>query len=88
MLDLDDLADEVGGLDELGRRVAAGDDHVLEAGAVAQRVDDLVLVEPAELDRVGELVEEQELVALGGDPALDLGPALARAVGGLLEVAC
>ena len=71
---------------ELRRGVAAGDDHVLEAGAVAQRGDDLVLVEPAELDRVGELVEEQELVALVGDPAADLGPALAGAVGGLLEV--
>src|SRR3954452_10236381 len=86
MLDLDDLADEVGRLDELGRRVAAGDDHVLEARAVAQRGDDLVLVEPAELHRVGELVEKQELVALVGDPAADLGPALAGAVGRLLEV--
>src|SRR4051794_14587027 len=86
MLDLDHLADEVGSFDELRRRVAAGDDHVLEARAVAQGADDLVLVEPAELHRIGELVEEQELVALVGDPAGDLGPALARAVGGLLEV--
>ena len=42
MLDLDHFADEVGRLDQLGRGVAAGDDHVLEAGAIAQRGDEMV----------------------------------------------
>ena len=56
-------------------------------GRLLQRGDDLLLGDPAVLDRVGELVEQQELVALGLDPALDLRPALARLVRGLLEVA-
>ena len=64
VLDLDDLGDEVGQLDQLGRGVASGDDDVLEAGTVAERRDDVVDVDPAPLDRVGDLVEQQELVAL------------------------
>src|SRR6185436_17261203 len=42
--------------------------------------------DPAPLDRVRDLVEQQELVALLGDHPLDAGPALARLVGGLLEI--
>ena len=78
--------DEVGGRDQLGRRVAAGDHDVLEARAVAQRRDHVVELDPAPLDRVGDLVEQQELVALLGDHPLDARPALARLVGRLLEI--
>src|SRR5688572_9143124 len=60
VLDLDDLADEIGRLDQLRRRVAAGDDDVLEAGSVAQHGDDLGGVDPAPLDRVRDLVEQEE----------------------------
>src|SRR3954467_202427 len=87
VLDLVDLGHQVGGGDELRRGVAAGDDDVLEAGAPGERLDDLLLGDPAVLDRVGELVEQQELVALGLDAALDLRPALARLVGRLFQVA-
>src|SRR4051794_33731077 len=86
MLDLHDLGDQVGGLDELRRGVAAGDDDVLEARAIADDGDDLLGVDPAPLDRVGDLVEEEELELLGGDRALDALPALAGEVGGLLEI--
>jgi hypothetical protein len=41
-------------------RVAAGDDDVLVAGAVGQGLDDVVDVEPAPLDEIGELVEDIE----------------------------
>src|SRR5262249_20135629 len=50
------------------------------------RGDDVVDVDPAPLHRIGDLVEEQELVALGLDGALDAGPALAREVGRLVEI--
>src|SRR3954451_5009356 len=87
VLDLDDLGDEVGGLDEARVGVAAGDDDVLEARAVRDRVDHFAGVDPAPLDGVRDLVEEQELEALLGDRPLDLLPPLAREVPGLLEVA-
>ena len=87
VLDLDDLADQVGGVDQALRGVAAGDDDVLEPRPIAEGGHDLLLRDPAVLDRVRELVEEQELVALGLDPPLDLRPPFAGAVGGLLEVA-
>src|SRR4051794_1020547 len=86
VLDLVHLGHQVGGRDELRRGVAAGDDDVLEAGAVGERLDDLVLGDPAVLDRVGELVEQQELVALVAYAALDLLPAGACPVGRLVEV--
>ena len=41
VLDLHDLRDEVGELEQLGRGVAAGDDDVLEAGPIAQGRDDV-----------------------------------------------
>ena len=64
-----------------GCGVAAGDDHVLVPGPVRQRRHDVVDVDPAPLDRVGELVEDVAAVALGGEVALDLRPALARGRG-------
>ena len=47
-------------------------------GPVAQRLDDVVDVDPAPLHRVGELVEHVEVVGLGGEPALDLAPSPRR----------
>src|SRR3954454_7881272 len=86
VLDLDDLGDEVGGLDEARVGVAAGGDDVLEARALRDRLDHFAGVDPAPLDGGRDLVEEQELEALLGDRPLDLVPPLAREVGGLLEV--
>src|SRR3712207_8644474 len=57
-------------------RVPPGDDDVLRARPVGQRGHDVVDVDPAPLHRVGELVEHVELVRLGGQVTLDLGPAL------------
>src|SRR6266496_5741017 len=51
MLELAHLGDEVGDLDQRGGRVAAGHDHVLEAGAATQHLDHLGGVDPAERDR-------------------------------------
>src|SRR6266536_3154624 len=87
VLDLAHLGDQVGGLEQLGGSVAAGDDHVLESGPVAQHVDHLGGVHPAERHRIGELVEDQQVVGLVRDAALDLVPALTGQVGGLLQIA-
>ena len=59
-------------------------------GRFAQRLDDVVDVDPAPLHRVGELVEHVEVVGLLGQPALDLGPALGGLgrVVGLLALPC
>src|SRR5579875_1698217 len=86
MLDLAHLRDEVGELDQLEGCVAPGDYDVLESRALADRRDDVLDVDPAPLDRVGHLVEQQELVALLRDRALDLLPAGAGEIGGPLEV--
>src|SRR4051794_20789397 len=86
MLDLVHLGDEVGGGDKAWRCVATGHDDVLEAGPPLERGHDLVLRDPAVLDRIGELVEQQELVSLARDATLDLLPAGACLVGRLLEV--
>ncbi len=63
----------------------AGDHDVLVAGPGRQRRDDLVDVHPAPLQRIGELVEHVEVVALGGEPARDLGPAVGGR-GGVVDV--
>ena len=55
---------------------AAGDDDVLVPGPAREGRDDVVDVDPAPLHRIGELVEDVEVVALVGEPALDLRPAL------------
>src|SRR6266498_207585 len=62
MLELAHLGDEVGDLDQRGGRVAAGHDHVLEAGAATQHLDHLGGVDPAERHRIGELVEDHHVV--------------------------
>src|SRR5215212_8079477 len=80
------LAYEVGNLHQFRRGVAARDDDVLEAGTILEDFDDLVRVHPAELHGVGELVEEQHVVSLVCETALDLLPALAGEVGGVLQV--
>jgi hypothetical protein len=59
VLDLLDAGHEVGELDQLGSGVAAGDDDVLKAGAVAQRGDDVGNVDPPPCDRVRDLVDSR-----------------------------
>src|SRR4051812_41911123 len=86
VLELHHLGREVRGGDQLGRCVAAREHDVLEARAIAQRRDHVVEVDPAPLDRIRDLVEQEELVALLRDHPLDARPALARLVGGLLEI--
>src|SRR6476646_8858687 len=86
VLDLHHLGDEVGDRDQLGRRIAPGDHDVLEPRAVAQRRHHVVDVDPSPLDRVRDLVQQQELVALLRDHLLDAGPACARLVSGRLEI--
>src|SRR5580704_4003465 len=83
MLDLRHLRHQVGGPDQPGVRVPAGDHHVLPTGPGGQHADYLVDVHPAPLHRVGELVEHVQAVSLRGQVPADLRPAL----GGLLGVA-
>ena len=68
------------------RRVAAGEHHVLEARPVAQRGHDVVERDPLPVDRIGDLVQQEELVALRGDRPLDPRPALARQRRRLVQV--
>ena len=56
-------------------------------GRSRERRNRLGRVDPALFDRVGELVEEQEVVALLRDGPLTSLPALARLVGRLVEIA-
>src|SRR6266540_2898750 len=86
VLDLAHLGDQVGAVQQLGGRVAAGDHDVLEPGPFAQHLHHLGGVDPAERQRIGELVQDQQLVGLVSDTALDLFPALAGQVGRVLEV--
>src|SRR5699024_7456972 len=81
--DLGHLRGDVGDLEQPRVGVAAGDDHVLVAGTVRQGLDDLVDVDPAPPEDVGELVEHIERVRLRGEAAPDLGPPLAG-VGGMV----
>src|SRR3954471_642701 len=78
VLELHHLGREVRGGDKLGRCVAAREHDVLEARAIAQRRDHVVELDPAPFDRVRDLVEQEELVALLGRHSLDTSPALAR----------
>src|SRR5690606_37070840 len=78
MADLAHLRHQVRDLDEPVRGVPPGDDDVLDAGTARERLDDVVQVQPAPFERVGELVQDVEAVRLGGQVALDLRPALPR----------
>src|SRR5918998_608068 len=80
------LAHQVGDLDQLRRGVAPRNDDVLEAGPVFQYLDDLARIHPAELHGVGELVEQEHVVGLVRETALDLFPAFAGLVRALDEV--
>src|SRR5579859_2693552 len=62
VLDLAHLGDRVGDLDQLGRRVAAGDDHVGLGRPAAHPSDDLLHRHPAVLHGIGELVEDEQVV--------------------------
>ena len=59
-----------------GRTPPAGDDHVLGTGPCGEHGEHLVGGDPAAGHDVGELVEDQQLVGLGGDRGLDLLPSL------------
>src|SRR5699024_11085442 len=72
--DFGHLGHQVSGVDQLGIRIAAGDDDELAPGTVAQRRNDVVDVDPPPLDGVGEFVEDIQVVTLGLYPASDLGP--------------
>src|SRR5260370_38776322 len=77
VLDVGQVGDEGGGLDQRGVGVPAGDDHVLLPGTVPERLQYVFDRDPSPLDGVGELVEHIETVGLSGQVALDLLPALA-----------
>src|SRR5215207_2725634 len=76
VLDLRHLRHQIGGVEQLLRGIATGDDDVL--GAVPRRQDrnNLVDVDPPPLQRVGELVEHVEVVLLRGEATRDLRPAI------------
>src|SRR5580704_642958 len=76
MLDLRHLRHQVGGSDQPGVRLPAGDHHVLPTGPRGQHADHLVDVHPAPLHRVGELVEHVQAVGLGSQVPGYLRPAL------------
>src|SRR5688572_925413 len=76
VLDLGHLSDEVRGVDQRGGSIAARDDDVLIAGTRRQHVDDVTDVDPAPLERVGELVEHVEVATLLGDSPGYLGPSV------------
>ena len=86
VLDLAHLRDEVGVVDQLLRRVAAGDDDVRARRARLQELDHLVGREPAVRERVRELVERDDVVLAGGDLRLAVLPQLARERLVLLDV--
>ena len=83
MLDLGHLGHQIGDLHESGIGPATGGDDVLLAGAVGESVDDVVDVDPAPVDWVGEFVEEIEVMLFGVDAPLDFEPAL-LGVGGVI----
>src|SRR5579875_1871972 len=86
VLDLAHLGDQVGELDQLGRRVTAGDHDVLETWPLAQRGHDVIERNPAPVDRIGHLVEQQELIALLGARPLDLLPSGAGELGRVAQI--
>src|SRR5215207_2750657 len=78
VLHLGHLGDQVGRVEQPLIGVTAGDHDVLMTGPVPQRGHHLVDVHPTPLHRVGELVQDVQVMGLGRDPALDLPPALQR----------
>src|SRR5579884_1524193 len=88
MLDRAHLGHKVGVLDESGGSVPSGDDQVQHLRLVRlQPSDHLGGVQPAEVQRVGELVEYQYVEVAGRYPRLRQLPAGAGQVGARLEVA-
>ena len=57
-------------------RVAAGGDDVDLGGAVADRLHDLVGVDPAPVHRIGDLVEDDQAVLVALDQRFGLPPRL------------
>src|SRR2546430_1363067 len=85
MLHLAHLGHQVGQFDQFRRGVAAGDDDMLVARPLVQCGHHVGDVDPAPLDRVGELVEHVEPVPLGFQVALDLRPTFGR-LGGVVAL--
>src|SRR5689334_17446785 len=76
MLDLGHLRHQIGRVKQLLGGITAGDHHMLGAGPRRQGRDHLIDVDPAPLQRIGELVEHIEVVPFFGQPARNLGPAV------------
>src|SRR6476660_5304826 len=76
VFDLRHLGDEVISGKQLRRCVAAGDDDVLGARPRKEHLDHILNVDPPPLQRIRELVEHIEVVALFGKPTGDLRPAI------------
>src|SRR5438270_8218416 len=72
VLHLSHLGHEVGDVDELLGRCPACHDDVLEAGPGGQDLHHLAQRHPPEGERVGELVENEQVVGLIGDAPPDL----------------
>ncbi len=65
----------------------SGDDHVLSAGTLGQHLQNLVQVDPAAQQRVGELVQHVEPVGLRRHQFADVPPGGARDLGLGVQVA-
>lgn len=84
MLDLRHLGDDVGHLHECAGSPPPGDDDLLGPGTVRERLDDLGDVDPAPVERIGELVKEVEVERLVVEQLLDVSPSLLGGPGGVL----
>src|SRR6185437_3186846 len=76
VFDLRHLSHEIRGVEQLLRRIAAGDHDVLGARPRRQGCEHLIDVYPAPFQRIGELVEDVKIVLLLGKPPADLRPAV------------
>src|SRR6476660_199791 len=81
VFDLRHLSHEIRGVEQLLRRIAAGDHDVLGARPRRQGCEHLIDVYPAPFQRIGELVEDVKIVLLLGKPPADLRPAVGRGRG-------
>jgi len=78
---LDHLRDGVRHVDEPGRRIAARRDDVHARRTFAYGLDDLADVDPSIVDRVRDLVEDDELVVAArsrGSPSTEREPRARR----------
>src|SRR5699024_8546057 len=83
VFDLAHLGDGVGEVDDALGGVATGEDDVGALGSFGDRRDDPVDVDPAPVEGVGDLVEDDQAMVAGGDQLLGLLPR--RGGDGLVE---